>query len=203
MKAQHLLPAFFLLSACFVGELPPDMDNRIQFYYDGEDSVQLTLIPGRYFLVVDGDMDREELAEALLFPPSQINPVQETSLPQLENGYSFHWTSVSNAGPDADWDNEHLLYRAPHFFAAGGMELGLTHLFTVSLKQENDLSKLEELANAYQVELMEKSTDEPLKWWLHCTASTEGNALELSKVFHESGDFSHSRPKFMDQGQLY
>ncbi len=203
MKAQYLLPAFFLLSACFVGELPPDMDNRIQFYYDGEDSVQLTLIPGKYFLLVERGIDSEELAEALFLPPSQISPIQASSVSGVEAVHDFHWTSASGAGPEADWDHEHLLYRAPYFFAEGGTELGLTHLFTVTLKAENDLAKLEELADEYQVELVDKSRDQPLECWLRCTATTEGNALEISRVFHESGYFTGSRPKFMDQNQLF
>ena len=92
-------------------------------------------------------------------------------------------------------DLEHVLYRMPSY-KSGESKIFVTNSFLVKLKDSNDLSILQDMAEQYNVEIIE---DETLPLWhlLVCNLPSSSNALDIANRFYESGKFAVSEPNFM------
>lgn len=90
-----------------------------------------------------------------------------------------------------------ILYEAPFFKTENGVEVGLSHLFYVKLKNESDVSKLNKLADANTVDVVGNNEYMPLWYTLSCSKESTGNALELANKFYESGLFEEAQPDLM------
>ena len=90
-----------------------------------------------------------------------------------------------------------IFYEAPFFKTLWNDTIGLSHLFYVKLKAEEDYSKLVNLSNIYNVTIIGNNEYMPLWYTLSCSNKSTGNALEMSNVFYESNLFATSEPDFM------
>ena len=101
----------------------------------------------------------------------------------MENSFS---TKIS--------DMDGVEYHSP-FYKVGDATtgVGVSNLFYVKLKTENDYNILENLANRYNVEILGNNKLLPLWYTLSCNKESVGDAIEMANVFYESGHQEHSR----------
>lgn len=92
-------------------------------------------------------------------------------------------------------DLEHVLYRMPSY-TSEGTNIFVTHTFLVKLKDSNDLSILQNMAEQYNVEIIEDETL-PLWYLLVCNLPSSSNAMDIANRFYESGKFECAEPNFM------
>ena len=97
-------------------------------------------------------------------------------------------------------DVEHVFYRMPSYKDGEGSNMFVTHRFYVRLKNNNDLSVLQNLAKQYNAEI-EKESTLPLWYILRCGLQSSFNALELANIFYETELFAASEPEFI--GGIY
>ena len=91
-------------------------------------------------------------------------------------------------------DLEHVLYRAPSY-KMGEDNIFVTLSFNVKLRDSNDLSILQNMAEQYHVEIFKEG---PLPLWyeLVCTLPSSSHAMDIANRFYESGKFEVSEPNF-------
>ena len=92
-------------------------------------------------------------------------------------------------------DLEHVLYRMPSYNGEG-TNIFVTHSFLVKLKDSDDLSILQNMAEQYNVKIV-KEEFLPLWYLLVCNLPSSSNALDIANRFYESGKFAASEPNFM------
>ena len=92
-------------------------------------------------------------------------------------------------------DLEHVLYRMPSY-KYGEANMFVTHTFNVKLKDNNDLSILQNMAKQYNAKIVK---EEPLPMWylLACNLPSSSNAMNIANRFYESGKFEASEPNFL------
>ena len=105
------------------------------------------------------------------------------------------WTTISSQ--DRLSNEPDILYEAPYFLSEDGKELGLSHLFYVKLKSEEDLPLLEKTAESNVVEIIGNNEYMPLWYTLSCTKASKSNALDMANLFYETGLFDSSQPDLM------
>lgn len=77
------------------------------------------------------------------------------------------------------------------------VEIGLSHLFYVKLKKEQDIILLNELAKTKNVKIIGQNDFMPLWFTLSCSKESDGNALQMANYFYETGLFVASEPDFL------
>ena len=86
---------------------------------------------------------------------------------------------------------------APYFNDANNNLIGLSNFFYVELKEENDITLLNEMAEKTGSIIVKQNTS-MTKWFvMHTTEKSELNALECAILFHESGLFESAEPSLM------
>ncbi|MDR1499176.1 MAG: S8 family serine peptidase [Rickettsiales bacterium] len=113
---------------------------------------------------------------------------------------SLMWASVETS--ESLIKNENIIYEAPYFLSTDGIELGLSHLFYVKLKNEKDINKLTKLSQLNKVEIIGNNEYMPLWYTLSCTKESAGNALILANKFYETKLFAESQPDLMSDDLL-
>lgn len=93
-------------------------------------------------------------------------------------------------------DLEHVLYRMPSYTSEGRTNFFVTHSFLVKLKDSDDLSILQNMAEQYNVKIVKEELF-PLWYLLVCNLPSSSNALDIANRFYESGKFAVSEPNFM------
>ena len=90
-----------------------------------------------------------------------------------------------------------VVYEAPYFKTSDGADLGITNVFSVQLTGEQDLAKLQKIAEEYNLEILGENKFDPSIYYLSCTKESKGNALEMANFMYESGAFEYATPEFI------
>ena len=91
---------------------------------------------------------------------------------------------------------------SPNFITENGEKVGMSDYFYIKLKKPSNFSKLQQLANQNNVQIIEQNEFMPLWYTLRCTEKTTGNTLEVANSFFETGWFSSSSPDFLTEADL-
>jgi subtilisin family serine protease len=94
-------------------------------------------------------------------------------------------------------NSENVVYIAPYFKTSDGADLGITNVFSVQLKGNQDLVKLQKIAEEYNVEILGENRFDPSIFYLSCAKESKGNALEMANLMYESGEFEYAAPEFL------
>ncbi|MDR2145631.1 MAG: hypothetical protein LBE91_04115 [Tannerella sp.] len=113
------------------------------------------------------------------------------------NGSAEKYTGVKSAYVEGSYQRmvpylRRTVTAAPFYSCNTGQkwtDMIIFQEFTVILKDEEDFSKLEQLANAYSVEIVQKIALSEIAYNLFCTNSSKGNALQMANLFYETGLF--------------
>lgn len=90
-----------------------------------------------------------------------------------------------------------VVYAAPYFKTSDGADLGITNVFSVQLTGEQDLAKLQKIAEEHNLEILGENEFDPSIYYLSCTKESKGNALEMANFMYESGAFEYATPEFI------
>ena len=130
------------------------------------------------------------------------NSLQESDMAKLEYTEDVSHPEVPNlkwgiTKPNAVIeDAEHVLYQTLSYLTDSDHDMFVTHRFYVQLKDNKDLTILQNMADQYSAEIEGEGAFQP--WYiLRCKLKSKYNALELANIFYESGLFSATEPEFI------
>lgn len=214
MLLYGLFSAFTLISltGCSeqienIGEVKQDkvftraLTTTDYYWYNGEkvginrdDSKKFILFKSSDELTVTNALSNIKIVNKIqkVVLSSKIKSDKSTAQPDLK------WAVIESATvTKASNLVSEILYEAPFFKTENGVEVGLSHLFYVKLKSEDDVSKLNKLADENIVEVIGNNEYMPLWYTLSCSKESTGNALQLANKFYESGLFEEAQPDLM------
>lgn len=111
------------------------------------------------------------------------------------------WAEV-NSNSEALENIPEIMYIAPFYNSPAGDTYPLTNLVYVYLNNSGDVNLLEKLAKENNVGIIGSIPEAPLWYVLACTKESNGNALEISNLFNESGLFNGAEPVFLSRKTL-
>jgi len=176
------------------------------YHYYQSKKIHLDRLESKSFLVV-----RQNLSDAEL----QVE-LGATNMKVLKRGVSAVRTSIvaarifdspkwimidgeSSTIQNKDW----IIYEAPFFLTEEGVEVGLSNLFYVKLREKRDTILLQNLAEDNNVEVLGHNKFMPLWYTLSCSKQSMGNALEMANHFYETDKFEASEPDLMVDDLLF
>lgn len=95
-----------------------------------------------------------------------------------------------------------VVYEAPYFKTSDGADLGITNVFSVQLTGEQNLAKLQKIAEEQNLEMLGANEFDSSIYFLSCTKESKGNALEMANFMYESGAFEYATPEFIVESML-
>lgn len=177
MKQNILYTIFLLLS--FTTSVVYSQDY---YWYKGA-KIYLT-IGNKEYIVYEPYTDSPNNATELLYEEDIVASNQQT----LKMGI---------IAKDANLDIGRIVYRITSYISnEDSTDIFVTDKFYVKLKTSDDIQKLQQMANTYEVEILDNHT--LARWYvLGCTTNTEYNALQMANIFYESGMFEACEPEFI------
>ncbi len=175
------------------------------YWYDNQ-KIYLDKISDKKFVIIDDAInDRIGLKQFLDIDGATIVDFERSNVLNTINAYESlrstenYWAIIesSDIADIASTDHENILYEAPFYTTAEGIEVGLSHLFYVRLRDEKDIVKLEQLAKQKNVEILGNNYYMPLWFTLSTSQQSKGNALEMANYFYETELFSTTQPNLM------
>jgi subtilisin family serine protease len=177
------------------------------YYWHENQKIYLEKIPNKKFVIIDDAINSKIRFKQMFDNDDSINIVnfeRDNVLKTINPFESLKATeknwAVIESSNIADYtltDNEYILYEAPFYITANGIEVGVSHLFYVRLHDEIDIVKLEQLAKQNKVEILGNNYYMPLWFTLSTSKHSKGIALEMANLFYEEGVFKHSYPDLM------
>lgn len=172
------------------------------YWYRGEKKF-LIPVENKQYITFEGSISESE-AIALLpeFSISEIQDIGLQSYPDSLNSlkYSASTWAILESNDNNRINNissSNIEYAAPFFTNTNGDEIGLSELFYVKLKSENDLPKLIKIAREKKVKILFHNEYRPLWYILECTKTSDGNSLDQANYFYETNLFNATVPGFM------
>jgi hypothetical protein len=94
-------------------------------------------------------------------------------------------------------DEDQVIYANPFLMYHDGTPQGIMDRLTVGLTPGGTLADLQQFAAAYQVEVEQEDEFMPGIFHLRVLPQANGNALDMARIFHESGLFQFAEPDFL------
>ncbi len=218
MKKSSLLLAVLVFLGCnndLTEEIPTVEDNIVAtrsigdapeyyYWYHGK-KIPLTVNENKSFVLTE-TAQFEQASRSTILTGSRIKGTRTmngySSLSIERSGKSAkektYFTSMilENAGLKTI-DIEDVVYVAPYFTESNGEEVGITNVLSVRLEGDEDLAKLEKLAEEYNLIMLGRNQFDRSIYYLSCTKDSKGNALEMANLLYESGAFEYAQPEFL------
>ncbi|MCK0157664.1 S8 family peptidase [Cellulophaga sp. F20128] len=193
MKKTLVLAAFLMMS--IIGA-----SQTSDYYYYKSKKVNLNKINTRQYILtklgkrlneIEFKLGQDGFALEKIIP----NNVKETFSKSRKSNEYGNWAIIKGERTleNYDW----IIYKAPFFKTEDNIEVGLSHLFYVKLKNEKDKEILYQIAKKKNVEVLGHNEFMPLWYTLACSKDSEGNALQMANYFFETGKFSASEPDIL------
>ncbi len=168
-------------------------DEESYYWYKGE---KIILKPNYDYsfqvIECDENLSKKTLSNSLNISKIDIGTKEQKQIKEL------YWTKIDNRSTTLkSSNNTNVIYESPYYKDENGNEVGISHLFYVKLKQENDLAILQKMANEYGVLIEGRNEFLPLWYTLSCNSKSKGNTLDIVNKFYESGLFEASEPSLM------
>ena len=175
----------FLFCALMSTQMFSESSSPYADYYWYWDSVIYLEKGDREFIIYN-----DSLLSAL--DKEKFTHTSDVSYPEYTN---LKWgTTKPNAIIE---DEEHVLYRAPSYKVGQHDCAFVSHRFLVKLKNSEDRTILQNMADQYNVTIIEEDYILPLWNLLQCGLPSTYNAMELANIFYESGLFAVTEPSFL------
>jgi len=171
------------------------------YYYYKSKKVNLYKSNSRHYVLTnksENEMTVKLSEDNFILEKMYPNKVRNSFSNNKENKNDGNWAVVK--GSSNLKENDWVTYSAPFYYTDDQTEVGLSHLFYVKLKKEQDLAILNELAKTKNVEILGQNDYMPLWFTLACSKESNGNALQLANYFFETGKFAASEPDFLVDG---
>ncbi len=92
---------------------------------------------------------------------------------------------------------DYIVYCAPYFKTSNGSEIGITNIISVQISGSQGCTKLQEIAEECNLELLGENKYDPQVYYLSCSKESKGNALEMANYIYESGICTYAEPEFI------
>ena len=182
------------------------LNAQSDYYWYDNQKIYFDKISDKKFVIIDDAInDSIELKQVFDIEDITIIDFERNNVLATINAYESvtitenYWAVIE--GQDFTditlTEHEYILYEAPFYNTEKGIEAGLSHLFYVRLHDEQDIARLEQLAEENNVEILGNNYYMPLWFTLSCSQESKGNALEMANLFFEKGFFKHSQPDLM------
>ncbi|MFH0756011.1 MAG: S8 family serine peptidase [Bacteroidota bacterium] len=172
------------------------------YWYEGQKQY-LNIASDQEFVLLKNNISKEELENELNWK-GPISIVLRTEIayqegPKLNEPSTKNWAIIKkNREERLEIKSlQSILYSAPYYESKKGKRVGISHLFYVRLKSQEDLPILQQIAKETKVEILSQNQFMPLWYKLSCSKNSEGNSLEMSNYFFESGHFEAAEPNFI------
>lgn len=173
--------------------------NLIDYYWYKGEKIPITKNAEKEYILIRAIDEQSILARSsgitILQQPQTVTVSTKVRRKSKAATEDIKWVIIESTKNNAS--NPNILYQTPSFISQSGEEMFLGHLFYVKLKSQDDLVKLEDLAESEHVEIIGNNEFMPLWYTLSCSKESTGNALELANLFYETGLFEASEPDFM------
>lgn len=135
--------------------------------------------------------------EYIVYEPHTTSPNNATGLLYEEDTSNQQTLKMGIIAKDANLDIGRIVYRITSYISnEDSTDIFVTDKFYVKLKTSDDIQKLQQMANTYEVEILDNHT--LARWYvLGCTTNAEYNALQMANIFYESGMFEACEPEFI------
>lgn len=170
-------------------------DDNVTYYWYKNEKRYLPIIEDCYFAVfrsstLERASELSSLKAGIEFKDYKIHALTTRQSNKLDK---YLWAKIDTDIAEAYSDE--IVYLAP-YLKGSISELGVTDMFYVKLKSENDYNLLVDFANENGVEII-KTNDASLWYTLVCANNTTENALDLSNKAYESGMFAKTDIELM------
>ena len=176
-------------------------------YFHKGKRIELKLKPEKSYVLLQEETAETAVADAAKEAGGVLREFRQTkSLKSLNLAAApppkLRWAIIENksaaAAPlELNALTSEVVYSAPFYTAPSGEEVGISHLFYVKLKKEEDKADLAKLAKKHKVEIIGSNKFMPLWYTLSCTKDSSGNSLEVANAFHATNEFSVAEPDFL------
>lgn len=158
-------------------------ENKMYVLFEEANQANLSLQINKSLIV------KNKLKLANVLPVNNLNDI---------NYNNVKWSTIDKITYDIiKYSHNNLIYESPYYLSSSGKEIGISHLFYVKLNKEQDLKKLIEYARKYNIEILGQDKYLPLWYTLSCNNNSYADALRMSNIFYESGEFSAAEPDIM------
>ncbi|VBB45754.1 putative Subtilisin [uncultured Paludibacter sp.] len=178
------------------------------YYWYKNQKIFVEKLVTKHFIVLDNSLDSTSLKVSLPTStkikkwsitkndagilPYKNNPISETKWAIIEDN--------SNVSSKANlMNNKSVKYETSFYLTSKKVEVGLSNLFYVKLKDTNDINLLEKMALENGATIVGNNKFMPLWYTLSCSNSSKGNALQMANLFYETQKFSAAEPNFMNK----
>jgi subtilisin family serine protease len=169
-------------------------DSSAYYYYKGN-KVLLDKVPKKQFVLLDNGEDSLFLSEKLKNHGFKVS----SKIKARDNQHSEKRNSWLILEKQEDLNIkldtiENILYSAPFFRIKSSDTIGISHLFYVKLKDENDYYLLAQYAEKTKTSIIRQNKFMPLWYTLACSKNSIGNAITTANLFYESAVFAAAHP---------
>ena len=194
---------YLILITCFLATSALAQENY--YWYKGQ-KVILQEDPTKQYVLMEASLSKSNLQNQMRTQGVNLERYGQTSIYGSLTPYNDKATAEKMWGvveassalaANTALSGVDVLYQAPYFKTQEGVSAGLSHLFYVKLKQADDVSLLEKLAETHGLEILGKNKFMPLWYTLACDKNATGNALAMANLFYETGEFAASEPDLM------
>mgnify|MGYP000238539291 CR=1 FL=1 len=194
MKIKHYISFLFLLPFLFA-------NAQSNYYYYKGNKVSLSLNKNQLTISTFESFKTSSIGNQNFKKANFIHEKSKASqnkikYAQLEfkknitdKEYSQQLSSLRN--------NPNIKSVMPNYITLNGKKIGMSDYFYVKLNRVSDISKLQQLANSKNVEIIEQNKFMPLWYTLRCKKDTKDNTLITANAFYETGLFSSATADFL------
>ncbi len=183
--------------------------GQSDYYWHNDDKIFLEEVSDKKCIVLNNTVKtRQQLKQLFDLNSENILQFTKTNLSATIKPYKSNsviernYAIIQPQGRNINFiDNANVLYEAP-FYRIKGNDFGLSRLFFVKLFKNTDIEKLETLANKHNVQICGNNKFMPLWFTLECTKFSDGNALKMANLFHQTGLFASSQPDLLIKPSL-
>jgi subtilisin family serine protease len=182
------------------------------YWYKGQKQI-LQRDSSKTFVLFDSLYSVNDLARGLKTDTSKIKKPNLIKLSKSVTPYSKsniqteqphkYWSIISNGKSRLNTSMmKGVLYEAPFFKGKNGKDAGLSNLFYVKLRKNEDIKILDSLAQENGIKILGTNKFMPLWCTLSCDKNSKGNSLQMANVLYESGLFDAAEPDFIQDWSL-
>jgi hypothetical protein len=171
-------------------EQPSEITLTDAYYWGGDEKIPLERIGGKFMVIFYSENEAQfmdELAKA------------EAEVSCVDGAHIWFSSNRKRATVEGDFEKIEdalaLTFYWEHYYRQeDGRDVWTDGTFGVRLKSETDYSALEKMAKENGVEIAYKYEYAERIYYLACSNDSNGNAVEMANLFHESGLFEYADP---------
>ena len=189
-----------IIMSCNKEELKNDCKSR--YYYYSSEKIILTEIPYQGIISFYDTLSTEAINQIV----AQYEGIDVLSIPSNSNRAIISIDSKNCNETDKLFDtikNDSRISNCSKFLISEeGSSFGITDFFVCKLKSSTTQTQLMELATENKVEILKPDTPKNF-YIIRADKNSNGDALDMANVFHESGYFECAEPEFFSNYRTY